>query len=105
MQSSVHIVNVIEICAPIGFGQRCVESVVEHDQRQSTISKCDTQTPELVLSKLCDRDHSSLVPQRLVSHRNACELSHMKAMVQMVDKGMRVHIVIVREICARIWFS
>ena len=34
------------------------------------------------------RPLSSLVPQRPVSHRNACELSHMEAMVRMVDNGM-----------------
>ena len=33
-------------CFPTG--RRCVESVVEYDQRQSIVSKCDTQTLELL---------------------------------------------------------
>ena len=37
----------------IGFGQRYVESIVEYDQRQRIVSKNDTQTPELVSSKVC----------------------------------------------------
>ena len=41
----VHIVVVSEIRARIGFGRRCVESMVEYDQRQRIVSKCDTQTP------------------------------------------------------------
>ena len=59
-----------------GFGRRCVESMVEYDQRQSIISMCDTQTLELVEGKVCMVDHSHhLFPQRPVSHHNACELS------------------------------
>ena len=37
-----------EIRAKIGLGQRCLESMVEYDQRQSIVSKCDNQTLELV---------------------------------------------------------
>ena len=37
-----------EIRARIGLGHRCVESMVEYDQRESIVSKCDTQTLELV---------------------------------------------------------
>ena len=44
---SAHCV-VREICARIGLGRRCVESMVEYDKRQSIVSKCDTQTLELV---------------------------------------------------------
>ena len=48
LQSRVHIVVVREIRASIGLGQKDVESMVEYDQRQSIVSKCDTQTLELV---------------------------------------------------------
>ena len=44
----MHIVVVREIRARIGLGHRCVESMVEYDQRESIVSKCDTQTLELV---------------------------------------------------------
>ena len=44
LQSRVHIVVVREIRAKIGLGRRCVESIVEYDQRQSIVSKYDTQT-------------------------------------------------------------
>ena len=27
-----------------GFGQRCVKSIIECDQRQTIVSECDTQT-------------------------------------------------------------
>ena len=37
-----------EIRAKIGLGRRCVESMVEYDQRQSIVSKYDTQTLGLV---------------------------------------------------------
>ena len=39
---------VSEIRAKIGLGRRCVESMVEYDQRQSIVSKYDTQTRGLV---------------------------------------------------------
>ena len=42
------IVVVREICARIGLGRRCVGSMVEYDQRQTIVSKCDTQTLKLV---------------------------------------------------------
>ena len=32
-----------EIRARIMFGRRCVESIIEYDQRQNVISNCDTQ--------------------------------------------------------------
>ena len=44
---SAHCV-VREICAKIGLGRRCVESMVEYNQRQSIVSKYDTQTLGLV---------------------------------------------------------
>ena len=37
-----------EIRARIGLDRRVVESMGEYDQRQSIVSKCDTQTLELV---------------------------------------------------------
>ena len=37
-----------EIRAKIGLGRRCVESMVEYDQRQSIVSKYDTQTLEVI---------------------------------------------------------
>ena len=37
-----------EFRARIGLGRRYVESMVEYDQIQSNVSKCDTQTLELV---------------------------------------------------------
>ena len=37
LQSRVHIVVVREIRAKIGIGQRCVESMVEYDQRKSIV--------------------------------------------------------------------
>ena len=46
--SRVHIVVVREIHAKIGLGGRCVESMVEYDQRQSIVSKYDTHTLGLV---------------------------------------------------------
>ena len=48
LQSRVHIVVVGGIHAKIGLDRRDVESMVEYDQRQSIVSKCDTQTRELV---------------------------------------------------------
>ena len=42
------IVVVREICARVGLGRRCVGSMVEYDQRQTIVSKCDTQTLKLV---------------------------------------------------------
>ena len=78
-----------EIHARIGFGRRCVEIIIEYDQRQKGIvSKCDTQTPELASGKLCIVDHSHLVPQCPISYDNACELSRMEAMVWMEDNDM-----------------
>ena len=38
----MHIVVVIEIHAKIGLGRRCVESIVEYDQRQSIVSKYES---------------------------------------------------------------
>ena len=82
-QSRVHIVVVREIRAKIGLGRRCVESMVEYDQRQralyqSMILKLLTFLEQSVHS----RPLSSLVPQCPVSHRNGCELSLMEAMVR-----------------------
>ena len=37
-----------EILAKIGLGRRCVENMVEYDQRESIVSKYDTQTLRLV---------------------------------------------------------
>ena len=37
-----------EIHARIGLDRRDVESMAEYDQRQSIVSKCDTQTLELI---------------------------------------------------------
>ena len=48
LQPRVHIVVVREICARIRLSWRDVESMAEYDQRQSIVSKCDTQTLELV---------------------------------------------------------
>ena len=48
LQWRVHIVVVREIRASIGLGWRDVESMVEYDQRQSIVSKCDTKILELV---------------------------------------------------------
>ena len=48
LQSRVHIVVVREIRASIGLDRRDVESMAEYDQRQSIVSKCDTQTLELL---------------------------------------------------------
>ena len=48
LQSRVHIVVVREIHARIGLGHRYVESMVEYDQRQSIVSKSDTQIVKLV---------------------------------------------------------
>ena len=31
-----------------GLGQRCVESMVEYDKRQSIVSKCDTEPRRIV---------------------------------------------------------
>ena len=36
-----------EICARIGLGPKYVESIVKCDRRQSIVSMCDTQTPDL----------------------------------------------------------
>ena len=78
-----------EIRAKIGLGQRCVESMVEYDQRQSIVSKYDTQTLGLVYGKVCIVNHSHhLCPNAPISHRNECELSLMEAMVRMADNGM-----------------
>ena len=68
--------NVIEICAPIEFGQRCVESIGEYDQRKITISKCDTQPLKLVLGKLCLVDHSDHLCPNALSH-NAMNVSYV----------------------------
>ena len=38
IQSRVHIVTMREIRARIGFGERCVENILECDQRQSIVS-------------------------------------------------------------------
>ena len=73
LQSRVHIVVVREIRAKIGLGRRCVESMVEYDQIQRALHS---------------QPLSSLMPQRPISHRNACELSLMEAMVRMADNGM-----------------
>ena len=43
LQSRVHIVVVRGIHARIGLGRKDVESMVEYDQRQSIVSKCDPQ--------------------------------------------------------------
>ena len=51
LQLRVHIVIMKEIRTRIGFDQRCVGSQVKHDQRQSIVLKCHTQTPGLVSSK------------------------------------------------------
>ena len=37
-----------EIRAKIELGRICVQSMVEYDQRQNIVSKCDTQTLGLV---------------------------------------------------------
>ena len=42
----------------------------------------------LNMQSVHSRPLSSLVPQSPVSHRNACELSRMEAMVRMADNGM-----------------
>ena len=52
----------------IGHGRRYVESMVEHDQRQSIVSKCDTQTLELVLGKVCIVDYSHHLCPNDMSH-------------------------------------
>ena len=48
LQLRVHIVFVREIHARIRLRRRDEEIMVEYDQRQSFVSKCDTQTLELV---------------------------------------------------------
>ena len=44
LQSRVHIVIVREICARIGFGLRCVESIIEYEQIMKIVSNCDIVT-------------------------------------------------------------
>ena len=66
--SRVHTMTMGEICARIGFGQRCVESIAECDQRQSIISKCDTQTLELVQSKACIFNYSHHLCLKALPH-------------------------------------
>ena len=68
----------------IGFSRRCVEIIVEYDQRKSIVSKCDVQTPQTCFEQ---NVRSSLVPQHHASHHNVRELSHMEAMVLMVAVG------------------
>ena len=41
----------------IGFGQRCVESIAECDQRQSSVCKCNTKTLKLDSCKVCTIDY------------------------------------------------
>ena len=78
-----------EIRARIGLCRRDVESMVKYDQRQSIVSKCDTQTLELLFSKVLKVEHSHhLCPQRPISNHNVCELSCMEAMVRMADNEM-----------------
>ena len=46
-------------CGMVGFGWRCVESIVECDQRQIIVSKSVIpQTPDLVSGKVCIADYS-----------------------------------------------
>ena len=45
---SVHFGCERNLCKKIELGRRCVESMDEYDQRQSIVSKYDTQTLELV---------------------------------------------------------
>ena len=69
LQSRVHIVVVSEIRAKIGLGRRCVESMVEYDQRQSIVSNSFTCLGQSVHSQPL----SSLVPQRpshIAMHEN-----------------------------------
>ena len=47
-RSRVHSDVAREIRERIGLGRRCVESMAEYDHRESIVSKCDTQTLELV---------------------------------------------------------
>ena len=61
LQARVRVVIGREIHARIRFGRRCVENIVEYDQRQSIVSKCDTQTPELVSSRVHSQPLSSLM--------------------------------------------
>ena len=89
LQSRVHVLVVREIRAKIGLGRRCVENMVEYDQRQNIVSKCDTQHSQTCLGQsVHSRPLSSLVPQRPISHGNACELSLMEALVRMADNRM-----------------
>ena len=44
-QLRMHNVIVKEICAMIGFGRSCVESI-DSDQRQNIVSNYDTHTPK-----------------------------------------------------------
>ena len=54
--------------------------------RRSEAEKRDSQT--CLGKSVHSRPLSSLVYQRPVSHRNACELSHVQEMVRMADNGM-----------------
>ena len=54
--------------ARIGFGERCVESIGEYDQRQSIVSKCNTHTPKLLLGNVCIVDHPHHLCHNVSSH-------------------------------------
>ena len=88
LQSRVHTVVVREIRARIGFDRRDVESMAEYDQRPSIVSKCDTDSRTCLGKSVHSRPLSSLEPQRPISHRNACELSRMEAMLRIADNRM-----------------
>ena len=80
LQSRVHIVVMREIRARI-----LVEDVWKAWLNMIK-GKCDIRT--CLGQSMHSRPLSSLVPQRSISHRNACELSRMEAMVRMVDNVM-----------------
>ena len=53
--------------------------IVKYDERKNIVSKCDTQIPKLVSSKVFIISHS---------HRNVCELSRMETIFRMARNGM-----------------
>ena len=77
----------LQFCATL---QSRVQIVIVREIRasQSVISKYDTLTPERVSGKLCIVKYSHHLCPHLISHRCACALTRIKAMVQMGDNGM-----------------
>ena len=87
-----------EIHARIGLGQRCVESMVEYDQRQSIVSKYDTQNLKLVYGKACIVYYSNPLCNNTLSQIVVSVSCHMALMIQMANKKMS------STIRCRAWF-